>query len=128
MIAVLFELQPREGARQAYLDIAADLRPLLERVDGFVSIERFQSLADPDRVLSLSFWRDEAAVQQWRNLEAHRLAQEAGRNRLFADYRLTVAQVLRQYGMDDRGQAPGDSVQRHGVAPAPQPQRESGGP
>lgn len=114
MIAVLFELRPQPDARQAYLDIAAGLRPLLEQVDGFVSIERFQSLADPDRVLSLSFWRDEAAVHQWRNLEAHRMAQEAGRNRLFADYRLTVAQVVRQYGLDDRREAPGDSVRHHG--------------
>lgn len=114
MIAVLFELQPRDGARQAYLDIAAGLRPLLEQVDGFISIERFQSLTDPERVLSLSFWRDEAAVQQWRNLEAHRMAQEAGRNRLFVDYRLTVAQVVRQYGLEDRREAPGDSLRRHG--------------
>ena len=113
MIAVLFELQPGPGARQAYLDTAAGLRPLLEQIDGFVSIERFQSLADPDRILSLSFWRDEEAVRQWRNLEPHRLAQEAGRERLFADDRLTVVEVLRQSGMQDRREAPADSVERH---------------
>jgi heme-degrading monooxygenase HmoA len=114
MMAVIFELRTREGARDAYLDTAAALRPLLEQVDGFVSIERFQSLADPGRLLSLSFWRDEEAIRQWRNLEPHRLAQEAGRGHVFADYRLTVVQVVRQYGMEDRDEAPADSLLRHG--------------
>jgi heme-degrading monooxygenase HmoA len=109
MIAVIFEAQPREGQKDAYLDAAALLRPLLNDIDGFVSIERFESLSTPGRILSLSFWRDEAAVAQWRNLEAHRGVQAAGRRSIFADYRLRVAQVLRDYGMNDREQAPADS-------------------
>jgi heme-degrading monooxygenase HmoA len=114
MIAVIFEVRPKPGCRDAYLDIAADLRPLLEEIDGFLSIERFQSLADPEKVLSLSFWRDEAAVEQWRKLDAHRAAQAKGRNTLFADYRLRVAAVLRDYGMSERADAPEDSRALHG--------------
>lgn len=114
MMAVIFEVVPREGRRQAYLDAAAALRPLLAQVDGFVSIERFQSLAQPDKLLSLSFWRDEAAVARWRELEAHRRTQEFGRAQAFADYRLRVASVVRDYGMNDREQAPMDSRARHG--------------
>lgn len=113
MIAVIFELRPQPGRKQDYLDTAAALRPLLEQIDGFVSIERFQSLADPERLLSLSFWRDEEAVRRWRNLEAHRAAQEFGRGEAFADYRLCVAEVVRDYGMDRREQAPADSRARH---------------
>ncbi|QNM98116.1 antibiotic biosynthesis monooxygenase family protein [Chitinimonas koreensis] len=114
MIAVIFEVLPQEGRQQAYLDLAAALRPELERIDGFVSIERFASLSQPGKLLSLSFWRDEAAVAQWRRLEAHRTAQDAGRQHLFADYRLRVAAVLRNYGMAAREQAPEDSRSRHG--------------
>jgi heme-degrading monooxygenase HmoA len=114
MIAVIFEVTPAEGRRQQYLDIAAALKPTLERIDGFISVERFQSLADPGRLLSLSFWRDEAAVQAWRNVEAHRGAQAAGRDGVFADYRLRVAAVLRDYGLHDRAQAPADSRDAHG--------------
>jgi heme-degrading monooxygenase HmoA len=113
MIAVIFEVVVREGQAGCYLDLAAQLRPLLERVDGFVSIERFRSLADPDKLLSLSFWRDEAAVSHWRRLEAHRAAQRDGRAGVFVDYRLRVATVLRDYGMHDRAQAPTDSRQIH---------------
>jgi heme-degrading monooxygenase HmoA len=113
MIAVIFEVQPREGQKDAYLDAAAMLRPLLAGIDGFVSIERFESLSTPGRILSLSFWRDEAAVAQWRQLEAHRGVQAAGRRSIFADYRLRVAQVLRDYGMNDRDQAPADSRAVH---------------
>jgi heme-degrading monooxygenase HmoA len=116
MMAVIFELVPRDGQDGAYLDTAAALRPWLERVDGFISVERFRSLAQPGKLLSLSFWRDEAAVRQWRTLEAHRLAQEHGRAHVFSDYRLSVAQVVRQYGLHDREQAPADSRQRHGPA------------
>ena len=115
MIAVIFEVSLREGQTERYLDLAAQLRPLLERIDGFVSIERFRSLADPDKLLSLSFWRDEEAVAHWRQLEAHRSAQHEGRARVFADYRLRVASVLRDYGMDDRAQAPSDSRRIHGA-------------
>lgn len=114
MIAVIFEVEPHPQTRQAYLDIAADLRPLLDGVDGFLSIERFESLTEPGKILSLSFWRDAAAVAQWRALEAHRAAQGAGRATVFAGYRLRVAQVLRDYGLDDRAQAPADSRARHG--------------
>lgn len=114
MIAVIFEVQPAPGRRDAYLGIAADLRPLLEGIDGFISVERFQSLTDPDRVLSLSFWRDEEAVEAWRNTEQHRRAQQAGRGGIFAGYRLRIAQVVRDYGLTDRGEAPEDSRAVHG--------------
>ena len=117
MIAVIFEVEPAEGCRDRYLELAAALRPQLEAIDGFVSIERFQSLADPDRMLSLSFFRDEAAVQAWRNLPAHRSTQKLGRERIFAGYRLRVAQVLRDYGMSDRTQAPADSRAAHEAGP-----------
>lgn len=109
MIAVIFEVLPRAGERDRYFDIAADLRPLLDRIDGFISIERFESLSTPGKILSLSFWRDEAAVAQWRNVEAHRAAQTRGRAGIFADYRLRIAEVTRDYGMTDRTQAPVDS-------------------
>lgn len=113
MIAVIFEVRPHEDGRQEYLDLAAGLRPLLEGVDGFISIERFQSLTDPGKLLSLSFWRDEQAVQAWRQLEPHRAAQAKGRTSVFADYRLRVAGVLRDYGMTERAQAPADSRRVH---------------
>jgi heme-degrading monooxygenase HmoA len=113
MIAVIFEVQPNPGSRDAYLDAAASLRPLLSQIDGFVSIERFESLTQPGKILSLSFWRDEDAVARWRQLEAHRRMQDAGRRSLFADYRLRVASVLRDYGMNERAQAPADSRAVH---------------
>lgn len=113
MIAVIFEVQPATAGRQRYLDIAADLKPQLERMDGFISVERFQSLSDPGKLLSLSFWRDEAAVLAWRNLEVHRAAQAEGRAGVFDGYRLRVAAVLRDYGLHERAQAPMDSRQRH---------------
>jgi heme-degrading monooxygenase HmoA len=113
MLAVIFEVVPRPGHLDAYLDIAASLRPQLERIDGFISVERFRSLSQPDKLLSLSFWRDEAAVATWRNLEAHRRAQRAGRAEVFADYRLRIASVVRDYGISERTQAPDDSRQAH---------------
>jgi len=113
MIAVIFEVVPAEGRRAEYLDIAADLRPLLDGIDGFISIERFESLTNPGKILSLSFWRDEAAVAQWRALGEHRGAQVRGRAEVFADYRLRVASVLRDYGMTEREQAPRDSRDVH---------------
>ena len=109
MIAVIFEVEPHEGAAPRYLDIAASLRPELEAIDGFVSVERFESLTRPGRYLSLSFWRDEAAVRAWRCQEHHRAAQQAGRTEVFAGYRLRVAEVLRDYGLHERAQAPDDS-------------------
>ena len=109
MIAVIFEVEPAAGRRDAYLGIAADLRPLLDGIDGFVSIERFQSLVDPNRILSLSFWRDDEAVKAWRNTEEHRQAQKAGRDGIFAGYRLRIAHVVRDYGLTERDEAPADS-------------------
>lgn len=113
MIAVIFEVFPAEGKRQEYLDTAAALRPLLEKVDGFLSIERFESLYTPGKLLSLQFWRDEEALTAWRNMAVHRAAQEHGRHGLFDDYRLRVASVVRDYGMFERGQAPPDSRAVH---------------
>jgi heme-degrading monooxygenase HmoA len=109
MIAVIFEVCPKDGHKQGYLDIAASLRPLLDKIDGFISIERFESLSEPGKILSLSFWRDERAVEAWRKLEAHRAAQAKGRAEVFKDYRLRIAGVIRDYGMFDREQAPLDS-------------------
>ncbi|UWQ58912.1 antibiotic biosynthesis monooxygenase [Leisingera caerulea] len=114
MIAVIFEVETAAGQREAYLEIAAELRPLLEQVDGFLSVERFQSLSAPEKLLSLSFWRDEASVQRWRNLEEHRAAQAKGRAGVFADYRLRVAGVIRDYGMSAREAVPADSRAVHG--------------
>ena len=109
MIAVIFEVWPADGHKQTYLDIAAGLKPELEKIDGFLSIERFQSLVDDSKLLSLSFWRDEAAVKVWRNLEHHRQAQHDGRSGVLRDYRLRVASVLRDYGLNQRAEAPADS-------------------
>ena len=114
MIAVIFEVWPADGRKQTYLDIAAELKPELEKIDGFLSIERFQSLVDDTKLLSLSFWRDETAVVAWRNVEHHRQAQKAGRSGVFRDYRLRVASVLRDYGMNERGEAPADSRAQNG--------------
>ncbi|MCL9850762.1 antibiotic biosynthesis monooxygenase family protein (plasmid) [Ralstonia solanacearum P673] len=113
MIAVIFEVVPAPGKRDLYLNIAAQLKPQLEQIDGFISVERFQSLTNPDKMLSLSFFRDEAAVKTWRNMEQHRRAQHIGRESAFADYRLRIAQVIRDYGLHDRDQAPADSRAEH---------------
>ncbi|MEE9587432.1 MAG: antibiotic biosynthesis monooxygenase [Hyphomicrobiaceae bacterium] len=115
MIAVIFEFWPKAEARQDYMDIAAELRPYLAEIDGFVSIERFESLSEPGKILSLSFWRDEEAIAEWRRLEPHRVAQAKGRARLFSDYRLRVAEIVRDYGKEKRAQAPGDSREAHGA-------------
>lgn len=114
MIAVIFEVVPAEGALPGYMDHAARLRPELEAIDGFISVERFQSLTNPTKLLSLSFWRDEEAVKVWRNHAMHRATQTAGRDGMFAGYRLRVAQVLRDYDMvENRADAPADSRERH---------------
>ncbi|MEX1036891.1 MAG: antibiotic biosynthesis monooxygenase [Sneathiella sp.] len=102
MIAVIFEVCPHEEHKQQYLDIAAGLRPTLEEIDGFISVERFQSLSDATKILSISFFRDEAAVEQWRNISAHRNAQSKGRESIFRDYRIRIASVIRDYGMNER--------------------------
>ncbi len=113
MIAVIFEVEPHAAQKSTYFDMAADLKPLLEEVDGFISVERFESLMNPGKILSLSFWRDEQAIQTWRRLEKHRQAQSAGRSAMFRDYRLRIAEVMRDYGMADREQAPDDSKSVH---------------
>jgi heme-degrading monooxygenase HmoA len=114
MIAVIFEVVPDAGQQEEYLAIAARLRPLLDEIDGFISIERFASLSEPGKILSLSFWRDEAAVAEWRRVEAHRAAQGRGRAEIFADYRLRIAGVIRDYGLSERAEAPPDSRAIHG--------------
>ena len=114
MIAIIFEVEPHSEAASTYFDIAGDLKPVLEKMDGFISVERFESLMQPGKYLSLSFWRDEEAVKQWRNMEEHRQAQAAGRDGIFKDYRLRVAHVLRDYGLHERAEAPADSLQTHG--------------
>lgn len=115
MIAVIFEVWLAEGETQHYLDLAAALRPELERIDGFLSVERFRSLSEPDKLLSLSFWRDEEAVRAWRNTPAHRATQAEGRAGVFAGYRLRIAHVIRDYGMTERAEAPADSRAAHGA-------------
>ena len=115
MIAIIFESWPRADRAQAYLEAAARLKPLVEAQDGFISIERFESVTQPGKFVSISYWRDEEAVRKWRNVEEHRRVQEASRKSIFTDYRLKVAKVLRDYGKDaDRADAPGDSRAAHG--------------
>lgn len=114
MIAVIFEVWPAEESAKEYLDLAAELRPLLEEIDGFISIERFESLATKGKYLSLSFWRDEGAVRAWRNREEHREVQAKGRSRVFSAYRIRVAAVARDYGLHERNEAPIDSRVVHG--------------
>ena len=113
MIAVIFEAVPAEGKKDEYFSIAEELRPELNRIPGFISIERFQSVTDPGKIFSLSFWKDEESVTQWRNVEMHRQAQARGRTSVFRDYRLRVAHVVRDYGMNERAQAPVDSKLVH---------------
>lgn len=115
MIAVIFEVIPHAEQKQQYLDIAADLKFMLEKIGGFISVERFQSLTNESKILSLSFFRDEEAILQWRTLQEHRNAQSAGRNIVFENYRLRVASVIRDYGMFEREEAPMDSLHIHNV-------------
>jgi heme-degrading monooxygenase HmoA len=114
MVTVIFEVRPHPEHRAGYLNWAAELKEELLKMDGFLSIERFQSLTDPDKVLSLQFWRDEKCLQAWRNLDAHRAAQSAGRSTMFKEYRLRIAEVIRDYGLNEREQAPADSRRAHG--------------
>jgi heme-degrading monooxygenase HmoA len=113
VIAVIFEVWPAPGKAPEYFEIAGALRADLAKIDGFVSIERFESVTTPGKYVSLSFWRDEEAVREWRNLQGHREAQAAGRGGVFADYRLRVASVIRDYGMTARADAPADSRDAH---------------
>jgi heme-degrading monooxygenase HmoA len=114
MIAVIFEVWPVENGASEYFDLAAELRPLLEGIEGFISIERFESLATKGKYLSLSFWRDEESIQSWRNMEEHRAVQAKGRESIFAEYRIRVASVVRDYGFAERDEAPDDSRSAHG--------------
>jgi heme-degrading monooxygenase HmoA len=114
MIAVIFEVWPAEGRRGEYLDLAAALRAELAEIDGFVSVERFESLTEPGKLLSVSVWRDEDALAAWRRRSRHRAMQRRGRGGLFRDYRLRVAGVVRDYGMERRGEAPEDSLEALG--------------
>jgi len=114
MIAVIFEVMPHPDRKGDYLDLAAEMKPLVDQVDGFISVERFQSLTNPDKLLSLSFFRDEEAVQNWRKLAAHRKAQAKGRAGIFTDYHLRIAHVIRDYGLADGDEAPDDSRASHG--------------
>jgi heme-degrading monooxygenase HmoA len=113
MVVVIFELWPAADRTQEYFDIAAQLRAELVRIDGFISIERFESVSNPGKFVSLSFWRDEESVRRWRNTEEHRIAQARGRAGIFADYRLRVATVVRDYSLHTRDEAPADSRDRH---------------
>ena len=113
MMAVIFEVWPAEGRAQDYFSIAASLKADIEKLDGFISIERFESLTEKGKFVSISFWRDEDAIRRWRNMESHRAAQAKGRGGIFADYRLRVASVVRDYGMGERGGAPKDSRAVH---------------
>ena len=113
MIAIIFEVEPHEGKADAYFGQALNLKPLLETMPGFISVERFESVTQKGKFLSLSFWKDEESVKHWRNMEEHRRVQEMGRKAIFKDYRLRVANVIRDYGMNERAEAPKDSKGRH---------------
>lgn len=113
MIAVIFEVWPKPERKQQYLDLAAELRPILEKIDGFVSVERFESLTEKGKILSLSFFHDEAAVEKWRNTPQHRITQSKGRATIFENYRIRIAGVIRDYGMNERAQVPKDSFALH---------------
>lgn len=116
MIAVIFEVWPKQDRAADYFDLAGELRPLLAQIDGFISIERFESLANPGKFLSISYWQDENAIANWRRLEQHRAAQHQGRQGIFQDYRIRVASVIRDYGMQQRDEAPQDSQLAHNSA------------
>ncbi len=110
MMAVIFEVWPAEGRREDYLRLAAELKDELVKMDGFISVERFESLYEQGKLLSLQFWRDDASIARWRNHMEHRRAQAIGRGGWFRDYRLRIAEVVRDYGMSDRAEAPADAI------------------
>ncbi|MEZ7813848.1 MAG: antibiotic biosynthesis monooxygenase [Paracoccaceae bacterium] len=113
MIAIIFEVFPKHGKMDEYLDMATKMRPMVEGIEGFISVERFISITNPDKLLSISFFENEAAVDSWRNLAAHRRVQSKGRSEIFDDYQIKVLHVMRNYGMTDRSQAPKDSTLLH---------------
>ena len=114
MIAVIFEFTPAEGRFSEYMDLVGTLKADLDKAEGFISLERFESITTKGKFVSLQFWRDEEAVRKWRNLQRHREVQAKGRAGIFKSYRLRIASVVRDYTMDDRAQAPADSVRVHG--------------
>ena len=114
MIAVIFEFTPAEGRFPEYMKLVDTLREDLAKAEGFISLERFESITNKGKFVSLQFWRDEESVRKWRNLQKHREAQRKGRAGIFASYRLRIAQVTRDYTLDERAQAPKDSVEIHG--------------
>jgi heme-degrading monooxygenase HmoA len=114
MIAVIFEFTPAEGRFPDYLALVETLRQDLAEAEGFISLERFESITSKGKFVSLQYWRDEECVRKWRTLQKHREAQKKGRAGIFKSYRLRIAQVVRDYTMDERAQAPADSVQVHG--------------
>jgi heme-degrading monooxygenase HmoA len=113
MIAAIAEIFLKDNQMQEYTDFAAQLKPLVDKIEGFISNERFQSVADPNKILSLSFWENEESIKQFRNLELHRLAETKSRESIFSDYRIRIANVSRDYGMVDRKEAPTDSKMFH---------------
>ena len=114
MIAVIFEFTPAPGRFPDYMEMVGQLKPELDKADGFISLERFESISAPGKFVSLQFWRDEASVAKWRKLQKHREAQKKGRGGIFASYRLRIAGVIRDYTLDGRAEAPADSVAAHG--------------
>ena len=114
MIAVIFEFTPAEGRFPDYMKLVGELKADLDKADGFISLERFESITTKGKFVSLQFWRDEEAVRKWRNVQKHREAQKKGRAGIFKSYRLRIASVIRDYEMDRREQAPRDSVEVHG--------------
>ncbi len=102
MIAVLFEADAIPAQQERYLQLAAELKPLLTDIEGFIAIERFQSLSTPGKILSLSWWRDEAAVLAWKKNVLHQAAQSGGRESIFSFYRIRVARVFREYSSQTR--------------------------
>lgn len=113
MIAVIFEVFPKKETKQEYLDIATELKPMLSDVEGFISIERFASLQDPNKILSLSFWENEESIEKWRNDLKHRMGQAAGLGHIFSDFRIRVGKIVRDYGVKERNEAPIDSNRYH---------------
>ena len=114
MIAVIFEFTPVAGRFPDYLELVGQLKPELDKAEGFISLERFESITTPGKFVSLQFWQDEASVAKWRNVQKHREAQKKGRGGILASYRLRIAGVIRDYSMDGRSQAPADSIAAHG--------------
>lgn len=114
-IIVLFEVKPTKEGMKRYLDLAAMLKPLLSSEEGFIRAERFSSLNEEGKLLSMNIWTDEAAVERWRNKVEHRMSQQEGREKLFESYKITVCSALREYTDTDREQAPADSNTFFGI-------------